>query len=153
MQIPSTEAADRKIADLQRETIQFRSPWTPSELHAVCARSDTVHDPPWPPERKVVILVTMTETLALADVKAHLSRLVSQVSREHDRVTVTVHGQPSAVLVAVDDLEALEETISVLADSDAIRQLTASDAELARGEGETERELTEAMQRRAARER
>lgn len=95
----------------------------------------------------------MTETLALADVKAHLSRLVSQVSREHDRVTVTVHGQPSAVLVAVDDLEALEETISVLADSDAIRQLTASDAELARGEGETERELTEAMQRRAARER
>lgn len=95
----------------------------------------------------------MTETLALADVKAHLSRLVSQVNREHDRVTVTVHGQPSAVLVAVDDLEALEETISILADSDAIRQLTTSDAELARGEGETEHELTEAMQRRAARER
>lgn len=95
----------------------------------------------------------MTETLALAEVKAHLSRLVSQVSREHDRVTVTVHGQPSAVLMAVDDLEALEETIAILADSDAIRQLTDSDAELARGEGETERELTEAMQRRAARER
>ncbi|WP_199520820.1 hypothetical protein [Jiangella anatolica] len=50
-------------------------------------------------------------------------------------------------------LEALEETIAVLADTDAVRQLIASDAQLARGEEETEQELAEAMQYRAARER
>jgi len=37
----------------------------------------------------------------------------------------------------VDDLEAWEETIAVLSDADAIRQLMDSDAELTRGDGET----------------
>ena len=92
----------------------------------------------------------MTETLSLADVKAHLSALVSRVSSQHDRVTVTVHGHPSAVLLSVDDLDALEETIAILSDTDAMRQLADSDAELARGEGETEQSLAEAMRRRGA---
>jgi antitoxin YefM len=92
--------------------------------------------------------MTMSETLSLAEAKAHLSELVSRVDRQHDRVTVTVHGRPSAVLLSLDDLEALEETIATLSDAEAVRQLTASDAELARGEGESERDLAEAMRRR-----
>jgi len=87
-------------------------------------------------------------TLPLAEVKSHLSALISRVASQHERVTVTVHGRPSAVLLAVEDLEALEETIAVLSDSDTVRQLVDSDAELARGEGETEQQLAEAMRRR-----
>ena len=98
--------------------------------------------------RVLVILVTMSESLSLADVKAHLSELVGRVHRQHDRVTVTVHGRPSAVLLSLDDLEALEETIAILSDGEAVRQLAASDAELARGEVESERQLAEAMRRR-----
>jgi len=90
----------------------------------------------------------MTETLSLAEVKAHLSELVGRVNSQHDRVTVTVHGRPSAVLVSPDDLEALEETIAILSDTDTLRQLAASEAEVARGEGETEESLAEAMRRR-----
>jgi len=63
-------------------------------------------------------------------------------------VTVTVHGRPSAVLVAVDDLEGLEETIAVLSDSDTVRQIVASEAELARGEGESQEQLAGAIKRR-----
>ena len=92
----------------------------------------------------------MSTTLSLAEVKSHLSELVGRVTGQHERVTVTVHGRPSAVLVAVDDLEALEETIAVLSDADTSRQLIDSDAELARGEGETEEQLAEAMKRRRA---
>jgi antitoxin YefM len=92
----------------------------------------------------------MSTTLSLAEVKSHLSELVGRVAGQHERVTVTVHGRPSAVLLAVDDLEALEETIAVLTDADTIRQLMDSDAELARGEGETEEQLAEAMKRRRA---
>jgi antitoxin YefM len=91
--------------------------------------------------------MTMSETLSLAEAKARLSELVGRVDREHDRVTVTVHGRPSAVLLSPDDLEALEETIAILSDAEAVRQLTASDAELARGEGESEQNLGEAMRR------
>ena len=93
--------------------------------------------------------MTMSETMSLAEAKAHLSELVSRVDRQHDRVTVTVHGRPSAVLLSPDDLEALEETIAILADAETVRQLTASDAELARGEGESEQDLAQAMRRRA----
>ena len=94
--------------------------------------------------------MTMTDTLPLAEVKAHLSELLGRVNREHERVTVTVHGQPSAVLLAVADLESLEETLAVLSDSAAVRALAESDAELARGEGEDEQTLAEAMRARRA---
>ena len=87
----------------------------------------------------------MSQTLSLAEVKAHLSELVGKVSNQHDRVTVTVHGRPSAVLVSLEDLEALEETIAVLSDKDAVRQLTSSEQELAAGEGETLSTLAEVM--------
>ncbi len=76
----------------------------------------------------------------MADVKAHLSELVAQVGAQHDRVTVTVHGRPTAVLVAVEDLEGLEETIAVLSDAEALRSVADADAELAPG-----REVSEAM--------
>jgi prevent-host-death family protein len=92
----------------------------------------------------------MTESMPLATVKAHLSELVGRVSEQHERVTVTVHGRPSAVLLAIDDLESLEETIAILSDTSALRQLADSDAELARGEGENEKALTAAMRTRRA---
>lgn len=86
--------------------------------------------------------------MSLADVKAHLSELVSRVHGQHERVTVTVHGRPSAVLLSVDDLESLEETIAVLSDGDAVAALLASEAELARGEVVSQVELIEAMAKR-----
>ena len=94
---------------------------------------------------------TMSETSSLAETKAHLSELVARVGDQHERITVTVHGRPVAVLLAVDDLESLEETIAVLSDAAALRALGEADAELARGEGEDENSLAEAM--RARRER
>jgi antitoxin YefM len=92
--------------------------------------------------------MTMSSTLPLAEVKAHLSELVSRVNAEHDRVTVTVHGRPSAMLLAVEDVEALEETIAILSDAETMKQLIEAEAEIARGEGETQEQLAEAMRRR-----
>ena len=50
----------------------------------------------------------------------------------------------------MDDLDALDETIAILADTNTMGQLTDSDAELVRGEGETEQSLADAMRRRGA---
>lgn len=96
----------------------------------------------------MVILMTMETVLSLAAVKARLSELVGRVNSQHERVTVTVHGQPSAVLIATEDLAALEESIAVLSDPNTLRRLAASDAELARGEGESEADLARAMSER-----
>lgn len=98
----------------------------------------------------MVILVTMTETSSLAETKAHLSELVARVGEQHERITVTVHGRPAAVIMAVDDLESLEETIAVLSDPAALQALGEADAELARGEGDDAVALAAAMRARRA---
>jgi prevent-host-death family protein len=92
----------------------------------------------------------MTTTLPLGEVKAHLSELVGRVQDHHERITVTVHGRPSAMLVAVEDIEQLEETIAILRDPETLARLAASDAELARGEVVSADELAEAMHRRGS---
>ncbi len=92
----------------------------------------------------------MSMTRSLADVKAHLSELVAQVDAQHDRVTVTVHGRPAAVLVAVDDLDSLEETIAVLSDRAMVRALAFAESEIASGDGESEASLRAAMSARRA---
>jgi antitoxin YefM len=91
-------------------------------------------------------------TIPLAEVKSHLSELVGRVHDHHERVTVTVHGKPSAVLVAVEDLEQLEQTLEILRDTDTLRRLAESDAELARGDAVSADELAEATRNRRARE-
>jgi prevent-host-death family protein len=55
-----------------------------------------------------------SEHLSLADVKNRLSEVVDKLEREHGRVVVTKHGQPAAVMLNVDDLESLEETLEIL---------------------------------------
>ena len=54
------------------------------------------------------------ERLSLADVKNRLSEVVDGIEREHGRVVITKHGRPAAVLLNAEDLESLEETLSVL---------------------------------------
>jgi antitoxin YefM len=105
----------------------------------------------WTASGSMVILMTMSETTSLAETKAHLSELVARVGKQHERITVTVHGRPVAVLVAVDDLESLEETIGVLSDAATLHALGEADAELARGEGENQDSLAAAMRARRAR--
>ncbi|TXH41918.1 MAG: type II toxin-antitoxin system Phd/YefM family antitoxin [Actinobacteria bacterium] len=89
-------------------------------------------------------------TISLAEAKAHLSEVVNRVSTQHERVTVTVHGRASAVLLAPDDLERLEETIAVLADGDLVHQLARSEADVASGRVESADELAEVMRQRRA---
>lgn len=86
--------------------------------------------------------------MSLAEAKAHLSEVVNRVSTQHERVTVTVHGHPSAILLAPEDLERLEETIAVLADNELLHALAASDNDIAAGRVETVDDLAVAMARR-----
>lgn len=61
--------------------------------------------------------MTLAEQMPLADVKNHLSEVVDRLEREHGRVVITKHGRPAAVVLSVDDLESLEETLDILANT------------------------------------
>jgi antitoxin YefM len=62
-------------------------------------------------------MTTLAEQMPLADVKNRISEVVDRVEREHWRVVITKHGRPAAVVLSVDDLESLEETLDVLGDA------------------------------------
>jgi len=46
--------------------------------------------------------------------KDRLSEYIASVERTHDRVVITRHGRPAAVLISPEDLAALEETVDIL---------------------------------------
>jgi prevent-host-death family protein len=81
------------------------------------------------------MVMAVNEQLSLADAKAHLSEVVEGVETEHRRVVITKHGRPSVVVLAVADLEALEETLDILSDPEAMADLR--EAEEARRSGDS----------------
>lgn len=61
--------------------------------------------------------------LPLAEVKARFSAMVDRVEDHHDRITVTRNGRPAAVLISVDDLAGLEDTLDLLSDPVAMAEI------------------------------
>lgn len=56
------------------------------------------------------------KTLPLSEVKAHLSRLVDEVDRRDEQVTITRNGRPAAVLVSTDEFESWQATLEIMRD-------------------------------------
>jgi prevent-host-death family protein len=81
----------------------------------------------------MTIILVMTETFSLAHIKAHLSEVVDRVERQHDRVVLTRNGRPAAILVSPDDLEALEDTLDLLSDPEALREISRAREEISEG--------------------
>ena len=73
-------------------------------------------------------------TESLRNVKDRFSEFVDRVNREHERVVITRNGRPTAVLISPDDLDSLEETLELMGDQDAIKELVAAEAAVASGD-------------------
>jgi prevent-host-death family protein len=76
----------------------------------------------------------MTETMSLATAKARFSELVDRVERQQDRVIVTRNGKPAAVVISLDDLESLEETLAVMSDPTVTAQIRESELGVVAGD-------------------
>ena len=88
------------------------------------------------------------DELPLADARNRLSELVSEVEKSHARVTITKHGHPAAVLISPEDLAAMEETLDILSDPQALAAIQAAEAELGRGELTTGEEMARLLEER-----
>lgn len=78
--------------------------------------------------------MSAADQMSLADVKNHLSEVVERLEREHGRVVITKHGRPAAVVLSIEDLESLEETLDVLSSPTLLEDVRLGLAELAAGE-------------------
>jgi prevent-host-death family protein len=74
--------------------------------------------------------------MSLADVKNRLSEVVDRLEREHGRVVITKHGHPAAVVISVEDLESLEETLDIMDNAALLRDIRQSLTELGATEAE-----------------
>ncbi|MDK1009496.1 MAG: type II toxin-antitoxin system Phd/YefM family antitoxin [Actinomycetota bacterium] len=76
----------------------------------------------------------MSKVMPLSEVKAKLSEVIDEVVTTHERIIITRNGRPAAVLVDVDDLEAIEETISIMTDPGAMDAISAGRAAILSGD-------------------
>lgn len=81
------------------------------------------------------------KTLPVSTVKAKLNEYAREVATQHERIALTRNGTADAVLIAMADLESLEETIAVLSDPEAMSALAQ-----ARQEGDAGIEATSAQE-------
>ncbi len=80
--------------------------------------------------------MSVSEQMPLADVKNRLSEVVDRLEREHGRVVITKHGRPAAVVISVEDLESLEETLDIMDSAGLLADIRDSLAEISDGSAE-----------------
>ncbi len=77
--------------------------------------------------------MTLSEHVSLAEVKNRLSEVVDRIERAHGRVIITKHGHPAAVIMSLEDLESLEETLAILSDPRLVAEVRQAEADVVRG--------------------
>jgi antitoxin YefM len=75
------------------------------------------------------------KTLPLAEVKAKLSGLIDDVERRDERVTITKHGRPAAVLMSHDEATSLDATLEIMSDPEFYAEILRNRRAFDRGEG------------------
>lgn len=88
--------------------------------------------------------------MPVRELRSELSQVIDQVADLREHVIVTRHGRPAAVLVPVDEYEALEETAEILSDADTMAAIQEGRREVERGDTVT---LDELRQERRSRRR
>jgi antitoxin YefM len=86
-------------------------------------------------------ILVMSKALPLSEVKAKLSEVVDEIVSTHERVTVTRNGRPVAILLSPDDLEAIEETVAILSDPVAVREVERGRAAIAAGDVSSKQDI------------
>jgi prevent-host-death family protein len=90
----------------------------------------------------------MSKTVPVRELRSELSQVIDQVADLREHVIVTRRGRPAAVLVPVDEYEALEETAELLSDSEALTAIEEGRQEVERGETVTLDELRRELDQR-----
>jgi prevent-host-death family protein len=88
-------------------------------------------------------------TVPLSEAKARLSEIADEVGRTHERVHITRNGREYVVLLAAEDLESLEATVELLADTRARERIAAAEADFATGDVLDEQQVRALMGQRS----
>ena len=75
----------------------------------------------------------MAKTIPFTEARARLTELLDEVNERHEHVVITRNGRPAGVMLSSDEYEALEETLEVLEDDNAVEALRESETDVRAG--------------------
>ena len=93
----------------------------------------------------------MPETVPVRQLRSELAQFIDRVADLREHIVVTRHGRPAAVLIPVDEYEALEETAEILSDTEALAAVQEGLVEVERGDTVTLDELRRVLAQRRRR--
>jgi len=77
---------------------------------------------------------TMT-TLTVTQAKAHFLELIRNSDKRLERFLITKEGKPAAVLMNADEFEGWLETLEIMSDKKALKEIRQARKELQQGKG------------------
>lgn len=83
-------------------------------------RESTSFTKHWLVAYAIAYTLAMSKTVPVREFRSNLADLLDEVADRREHVTVTRHGRPAAVLVPIDEYQALEETAEILSDDDTL---------------------------------
>jgi antitoxin YefM len=76
----------------------------------------------------------VAKILSISEAKMKLGELVASLQAGAEEVVITRNGRPAAILMAPEAYEALQETLSILSDPEAMEQIRRAQAYFATGQ-------------------
>lgn len=76
----------------------------------------------------------MSDFISISDARATLPDLINKISKNMERITITVNGKPKAVVLSPEELESLEETAEILAIPGALESIKKSKEQIKNGQ-------------------
>ncbi|GEM_PF-159152 len=150
--VPSSSATCRLShpANYHGGFIDDRDVSTLKRLHTSLRFEYGVHGPP-ADVYSIWYTCCTSKTVPVRELRAELSQVIDKVADLREHVIVTRHGRPVAVLVPVDEYEALEETAEILSDAETMTAIDEGRREVERGETVTLEDLRRELQSRRRR--
>jgi antitoxin YefM len=90
----------------------------------------------------------MPKTVPVREFRSHLADLLDEVAQRREHVTITRHGRPEAVVIPVNEYEALEETAEILSDDETLAAIQRGLGDLAASDVVTLDEVRQQFEQR-----
>lgn len=76
----------------------------------------------------------MIKTLPVTKAREELTSLVENAAKRLDEYVITVNGVPKAVLMSSDEFDSWQETMDILSDPNALKEIRESEKQIEKGE-------------------
>lgn len=73
------------------------------------------------------------KTLPFTEARKDLSKIIDEVSAEHEHVVITKQGRPRAVVMSAEEFESWQETLEIMADKKTMAAIARAERDIKAG--------------------